>query len=78
MARRRHSKKEVEGALQYAEKHGWTVSDTSAGHRWSVAVCPGDCTPPTSIWSTPECPLTMPGRSAETLIAARTGKTKNE
>jgi hypothetical protein len=53
MARNRYPKKEVEAALRYAEEHGWTVSDTSSGHRWGLAVCPGDCTPPTSIRSTP-------------------------
>lgn len=56
MARKRHPKKEVEDALQYAEANGWTVNDTASGHRWGVAVCPGDCTPPTSIWSTPRVP----------------------
>jgi hypothetical protein len=56
VARKRHPKKEVEAALQYAEHHGWTVTDTASGHRWGVAVCPGDCTPPTSIWSTPRVP----------------------
>jgi hypothetical protein len=53
MARNRHPKKEVEDALQYAEANGWSVEHTPSGHRWGVAICPGDCTPPTSIWSTP-------------------------
>ena len=56
MPRNRHPKKEVEDALQYAEAHAWTVIDTASGHRWGVATCPGDCSPPMSIWSTPRNP----------------------
>jgi hypothetical protein len=32
MARRRHPKKDVEGALRYAEEAGWTVESTVPGH----------------------------------------------
>jgi predicted RNA binding protein YcfA (HicA-like mRNA interferase family) len=54
VARIRHSKKEVEAALQYAEQHGWTVFPTKGGHRWGKAQCGQGCT--VSIWSTPRNP----------------------
>lgn len=58
MARSRHPKKDVEGALQEAESAGWTVVPTKSGHRWGVARCAGDgddrCR--VSIWSTPRNP----------------------
>jgi hypothetical protein len=54
MARRRHPKKEVEGALRYAEEAGWTVEPAVPGHRWGVARCGSGCS--VSVWSTPANP----------------------
>lgn len=56
MARTRHPKKEVEGALQEAESVGWMVASTRSGHRWGVMRCgaaskASECR--VSIWSTP-------------------------
>jgi hypothetical protein len=60
MVRKRHSSKEVEAALRYAEKHGWRVVPNSGGHAWGRIYCPTNrvecrcgefCI--TSIWSTP-------------------------
>ena len=39
MSRRRHTKKEVEDAIQFAEKHGWVV-ELRSGHVWAVLKCP--------------------------------------
>lgn len=50
----KHSKKEIENALQYVESNGWTVEQTARGHRWGVARCGHGCT--VSIWSTPKNP----------------------
>lgn len=44
--RPRHSKKEVEEALRYAEGRGWTVEKRAGGHNWGAARCghtPGGC-----------------------------------
>ncbi|MCY3860608.1 MAG: hypothetical protein OXG34_06285 [bacterium] len=58
MARSRHPNKEVEAVLVEAEKAGWTVVDTSSGHRWGVMRCVeasrSGCQ--VSIWSTPKNP----------------------
>ncbi len=55
MTRRvRHPKKDVEQALQYGEKDGWTVKQTASGHRWGVAQCSRGCK--VAIWSTPKNP----------------------
>lgn len=55
MARARHPKKEIEGALRDAEAAGWTVTATPSGHRWGVIRCGetnrSGCQ--MSIWSTP-------------------------
>jgi hypothetical protein len=32
--RKRHPKAEVEEALVFAELNGWTVRDTTSGHKW--------------------------------------------
>lgn len=60
MKRKRHPKKEVEEALQYAEAHGWRV-EPNGGHPWGKIYCPQnskDCRCGefciTSIWSTPK------------------------
>jgi hypothetical protein len=50
----KHSKKEVEEALRYAEENGWTIKQTRSGHRWGVAQCGHGCQ--VSIWSTPKNP----------------------
>ncbi len=63
MGRRKHSKKEIEQALVYAESHGWRI-DVGGGHAWGKMFCPlndqqcrcGEfCI--TSIWSTPKSPI---------------------
>lgn len=60
MSRGRHSKKEVEAALKYAEEHGWRV-EQGGSHAWGKMYCPDNdeecrcgefCI--TSIWSTPK------------------------
>lgn len=38
MTRKKHSKQEVEEALQYAEANGWRVEDERA--HWGVMYCP--------------------------------------
>jgi len=57
--RSRHPSKEIEAALQYAERRGWRVEAGSA-HAWGRMYCPRNrkecrcgefCI--TSIWSTP-------------------------
>lgn len=62
MGRSRHPKKEVEAALQYAERNQWRV-EVSGGHAWGRMFCPyrdlkcrcGEfCI--ASIWSTPGDP----------------------
>lgn len=54
MARPRHSKKEIEAAIQYAEDLGWTVN-FGGSHAWGHLYCPlhtrEGCIVP--IWSTP-------------------------
>jgi hypothetical protein len=54
--RSRHPKKDVEEALQEAEKAGMIVED-SRGH-WGVIWCPGDehdrCPRPFWVWSSPK------------------------
>jgi hypothetical protein len=57
MARGRHSNKEIEAALQYAENRDWTIVESPRGHCWGVLRCPhgrGGCQK--SIWSTPRNP----------------------
>lgn len=50
----KHSKKEVQAALRFAEEHGWSVEQTASGHRWGVAKCGHGCE--LSVWSTPKNP----------------------
>ncbi len=64
MPRGRHPKKEVEAALRQAEKAGWTVEQTAAGHRWGVARCGSGCS--VSVWSTPR----NPGNHAKAIAKA--------
>ncbi len=58
--RKRHPKPEVEveEASVCAERSGWTVRDTAAGHKWGDMRCPEasreGCLE--SIWSTPRNP----------------------
>jgi len=63
LARKKHKSKEIEEALQYAEKYGWIVEvhNRSKSHAWGVMKCATNdtkcwnglyCT--TSIWSTPK------------------------
>ena len=62
MTRPRHSKKEIEAALVYAESHGWRV-ELASGHAWARLYCPWNdescrcgefCV--ISVWSTPKSP----------------------
>jgi hypothetical protein len=57
VARPRHPKKEIEDAIQYAERLGWTCEKAS-GHAWGRLYCPhgdrGGCI--LSVWSTPRSP----------------------
>lgn len=62
MARAPHPKKEVEDALQHAEKNGWRV-EVGGSHAWGKLYCPYNdkecrcgihCI--ASIWSTPKSP----------------------
>lgn len=39
MARSRHSNKEIEAALQYAELKGWRVVQSRRGHNWGRMYC---------------------------------------
>ena len=39
MSRDRHSKKEVEAALAYAESMGWRI-EKATGHAWGRLYCP--------------------------------------
>jgi hypothetical protein len=62
MARPRHPKKEVEEALDYAEKNGWRI-EVGGSHAWGKIYCPYNdekcrcgefCI--TSVWNTPANP----------------------
>lgn len=62
MARNKHSKKEIEEALKYAEENNWIVK-VGGSHAWGKIYCPYNdkncrcgefCI--TSIWSTPKSP----------------------
>lgn len=62
--RPKHSKKEIEEAIQYAEKKGWKYASAgNSSHAWGHLLCPhndqecrcGDyCR--NSIWGTPKSP----------------------
>jgi hypothetical protein len=60
MVRKKHPKKEVEEALNYAEVFGWSI-EIGGAHAWGKMYCPYNdkncrcgefCI--TSIWSTPK------------------------
>ena len=60
MTRKKHSKKEIELALSYAESQGWRIID-SGSHAWGKLYCPYNdkecrcgefCI--SSIWCTPK------------------------
>jgi len=60
MARKKHSKPEIENALRYAEAHGWKVKP-GGSHAWGKIYCPynnNECRCGefciSSIWSTPK------------------------
>lgn len=60
MPRKRHSKKDIEEALVYAESHGWRI-EPATGHAWGRLYCPYNSTDcrcgeycVISIWSTPK------------------------
>lgn len=60
MARKKHSKPEIENALRYAEAHGWKVK-LGGSHAWGKIYCPynnNECRCGefciSSIWSTPK------------------------
>ena len=46
----KHPKKEVNDALDYAARQGFTVERTVSGHRWGRIKC--TCGASVSIWST--------------------------
>jgi hypothetical protein len=50
----KHPKKEVNDALDYADKQGLKVERTSAGHKWGRIGC--SCGASVPIWSTPRSP----------------------
>lgn len=64
MERSKHSKKEIENALRYAEGYGWRVEvSIGNGHCWGQLYCPfndEECRCGTfcrvSVWSTPKNP----------------------
>lgn len=56
MGRKKHPNKEIEGAIQYAEKAGWRYKETGdSAHAWGRLLCPLEerdgCS--MSVWSTP-------------------------
>ena len=60
MPRKKHPKKEIEAALQYAEGNGWRI-ETGGAHAWGRLYCPlndGECRHGryciSGIWSTPK------------------------
>ena len=59
--RRRHPKKDVEKALQYAEQRGWQVV-LGGAHHWGVIRCGFGCEEP--VWSIPA----NPGNHAKKLV----------
>ena len=53
----RHPNKEIQAALEYAQRMGWSVIKSPKGHCWGIIRCPhgrGGCQK--SIWSTPKSP----------------------
>ena len=63
MVRGRHTKKEIEAALAYAELQGWRVQGGGKGHAWGKIYCPyknDECRCGefciSSVWSTPKNP----------------------
>jgi hypothetical protein len=53
----RHPNKEIQAALEYAQRMGWTVIKSAKGHCWGIIRCPhgrGGCQK--SVWSTPKSP----------------------
>lgn len=57
MTRKKHSKKEIEKAVQYAEQKGWEYKKVGkSSHAWGRLFCPlkdrEGCS--MSIWSTPK------------------------
>lgn len=59
MARCKHPNKEIEKAIQYAEKNGWIYKDSGkASHAWGKLHCPWHEREghKLSVWSTPRDP----------------------
>jgi hypothetical protein len=52
VARRRHQRKQVEEALQYAESEGCEVLERHSGHTWGYVVAPNGQR--LRVWSTPK------------------------
>jgi hypothetical protein len=65
VGRRRHPKKDVEKALQYAESNGWEVIEVHRSHRWGYTVCGFGCA--LSIPSTPRNPTMIAKRLQQTV-----------
>lgn len=83
MTRRRHSKKEIEAALVYAEAQGWRV-ELASGHAWGRLYCPHNdsecrcgefCI--VSVWSTPKNPANH-ARQLRRVVDNCTGGTSSE
>lgn len=60
MSRKKHSRKDIEQAIVYAEERGWRI-EVGGGHAWGKMYCPYNdqecrcgefCV--ASIWSTPK------------------------
>lgn len=82
-ARRRHPCKEIEAALQYAERAGWRV-EPGGSHAWGRMYCPykdADCRCGefciTSIWSTPRKPETH-ARQLKRVVDHCTGQGRSD
>ena len=64
MAGKKHPKKEIQAAIEYAESKGWRIEASGgSGHAWGQMYCPfndDDCRCGefciASIWSTPRSP----------------------
>lgn len=56
MVRPRHSTKEIEAAVKYAESKGWTVRISIKGHAWGRLLCPLNTREgcQVAVWSTPK------------------------
>jgi hypothetical protein len=63
VVRGRHPHKEINKALEGAEKAGFAVVEVRKGHVWGRVVAPNG--QELTVWSTPRSPETMAGRIRE-------------